>query len=159
MREGNILASLYEEAEEEDKRLVEKHFLTTICHGDVWTEVDIVDDTANGLMHGFNIASGHDSHFKLQWAPYSYGLQNPHSHLRYAQKTHYRIVFKEICIAIEHIRSLPDVIVVLAETVAGSFLFYTIHLLALTLSLRSFTAFAKPRMGSQGCEPREYTIL
>jgi hypothetical protein len=38
-REGNILASLHAAANDEDKQLVEKHFLTTICHGDVWTEL------------------------------------------------------------------------------------------------------------------------
>ena len=128
MREGTILTSLYEAAEDEDKRLVEKHSLTTICHGDVWTEVDILDDTANALMRGFSIASGHDSHFELPWTPYPYRLHSSHSRLRYADKTHYRIVFKEICITIGHIRSLPDVMVVLVETVAGSFLYYTIHL-------------------------------
>ena len=55
-REGNILALLRAVTNDEDSRqLVEKHFLTTICHGDVWTETDIHDDTANTLMRGSNI--------------------------------------------------------------------------------------------------------
>ena len=123
MREGIILTSLYEAAEDEDKRLVERHFLTTICHGDVWTVVDIVDDTANALMRGFSIASGHDSHFEWQWTPYPYSscLQSSHSCRRYADKTHYRIVFKEICVTIERMPSIPDVMAILDQTVTGTF--------------------------------------
>jgi len=70
MREGNILALLHAAANDEDKQLLEKHFLTTICHGDVWTELDILDDTANALMRGLNITPGRDSLFKLQRAAY-----------------------------------------------------------------------------------------
>ena len=51
-REGIILAQLYDEAGDEDKELVKKHFLTVICHGDVWTEPEVLDDTENGLMRG-----------------------------------------------------------------------------------------------------------
>jgi hypothetical protein len=56
-REGNILALLHATANDDDKQLVEKHFLTTICHGDVWTEFGILDDTANALMRELNITS------------------------------------------------------------------------------------------------------
>ncbi|KAN0109362.1 hypothetical protein V8E52_009406 [Russula decolorans] len=41
------------------------------------------------------------------------------SHLKYAHKTHYRIVFKEKGITIDRIRSLPDVMTVLTETVSA----------------------------------------
>ena len=135
-REGNILASLSSAANDEDRELVEKHFLTTVCHGDVWTKLDILDDTANALMRGLNITPGRDSVFELQWGPFiqnhkpptgSQGLramsrvQAPHSHLKYAHKTHYRIVFKEKGITIDRIRSLPDVMTVLTETASGAF--------------------------------------
>ena len=123
-REGNILTSLHEAAEDEDKQLFEKHFLTTVCHGDVWTELDIVDDTANALMRGLNISPGHDTLFELQRAPifqYRIRASGSEGHLRYTHKTHYRIVFKEICITIDRMLSLPDVMVVLAETVSGAF--------------------------------------
>ena len=135
-REGNILASLHATANDEDGQLFEKHFLTTICHGDVWTELDLLDDTANALMRGLNITPGHGSLFKLQRKPFiqnnrppsgSEGLramsrlQAPHSHLRYAHKTHYRIVFKEKGVTIDRMKSLPDVMTVLTETVSGAF--------------------------------------
>ena len=171
-REGNILTSLYEAAEDEDKQLVQKHFLTTICHGDVWTELDIVDDTANALMRGLKIAPDHKPLFELQRHPIIQNIESasgsglrgvsrvqvPHFRIRYAHKTHYRIIFKEICITIDRMSSLPGVMTVLAETVSGTFLYGTIHLLALTLSVYSFTAFAKAGMGTQGCEHREYII-
>jgi hypothetical protein len=60
-REGNILALLYAAANDKDRQLIEKHFLTTICHGDVWTELGILDDTANALMRGLKITADHDS--------------------------------------------------------------------------------------------------
>jgi hypothetical protein len=123
-REGNIVASLHAAANYEDKELVEKHFLTTICHGDVWTELDILDDTSNALMRGLNITPDRDSLFELQRRPF---IQNyiprfvSESRLRYTHKTHYRIVFKEKGITIDLIRSLPDVMTVLTETVSGAF--------------------------------------
>ena len=135
-REGNILASMCTAANDEDKQLLEKYFLTTICHGDVWTELDILDDTANALMRGLNITLGRGSLFKLQRRPFiqnheppsgSQGLrlmsrvQAPHSHLRYAHKTHYRIVFKEKGVTMDRMRSLPGVITVLTETASGAF--------------------------------------
>ena len=147
-REGNVLALLHTEANCEDRILINKHFLTTICHGDVWTEPDILDDTANALMRGLDIASDHVSLFKLQVKPYirayesrsgsessqeSRRVRAPHSHLRYAHKTHYRIVFKEKGITIDRVKRLPDVMTVLGETVGGTFLFCTVELWALTL--------------------------
>ena len=123
-REGNIVALLHAAANDEDNELVEKHFLTTICHGDVWTELDILDDTANALMRGLNITPDHGSLFGLQrrqftqnYIPYFVS----ESRLRYRHKTHYRIVFKEKGITIDRIRSLPDVMAVLIETVRGAF--------------------------------------
>jgi hypothetical protein len=110
MREGDILASLHAAADEEDKQLVEAHFLTTICHGDVRTDLDIVDDTATALMRGSQLAQG------LRYD------------MRYAPKTHYRIVFKEVCITIDSMRSLPGVMGVLAETVIGAFQYCTDNL-------------------------------
>ena len=55
MREGAVLAQLYDDADEEGRKLVRKHFLTTICHGDVWTKPGVVDDTRNGLMRGLEL--------------------------------------------------------------------------------------------------------
>jgi hypothetical protein len=136
IREGNILALLHAEAEGQDKKLFEKHFLTTICHGDVWTEFDILDDTANALMRGLNITLDRDSLFKLQQKPFipdhkpstrtdslreTSRVQAPHLHLKYGHKTHYRIVFKEKGTTVDQMRSLPDVIKVLTEIVSGAF--------------------------------------
>jgi hypothetical protein len=136
MREGEILASLHANTYGDDRNLFKKHFLTTICHGDVWTESDIVDDTANALMRGLNITPDHDSLFKLQRKSFmpnyktpsgSVGLratshvQAPRPYLRYAHKTHYRIVFKEKGITIDRMRSLPEVLTVLIEAVSGAF--------------------------------------
>ena len=50
MREGEILAQLYNEAKGEDKGLVQEYFLTTVCHGDVCLGPKMVDDTEVGLM-------------------------------------------------------------------------------------------------------------
>jgi hypothetical protein len=36
---------LHAEASNEDKKLVQKHFLATISHGDAWTEPGFLDDT------------------------------------------------------------------------------------------------------------------
>lgn len=172
-REGDILALLHAEADDEDKRLVEKHFLTAICHGDVWTELNVLDDTENALMRGLKVTT--DRQFKLQRkhlvipkhepASGSEGLraisrlQAPHSHLKYAHKTHYRIVFKEKGITIDLIKSLPDVMTVLIETVNGAFLYDTVYLSALILSLCSLTTVAKVRMGTPRCEYRQYIIV
>lgn len=160
-REGAILARLHAVANGEDKELIKKHFLTTICHGDVWTEFDTLDDTENALMRGLNITTDHKFQLqrkqmiqKYQPASGSEGLraisriQAPHSHLRYAHKTHYRIVFKEKGITIDCIKSLPDVMTVLTETVRGAFSYDAVHLSALTLSLCSFTAVAEVGMGT-----------
>ena len=137
MREGDILAAMYEEAEGDDKILFEKHFLTTICHGDVWIGSGILDDTAIALMRGLKITSDHIPQFDLQRTPVfenpkksasgSEGtrgvsrVQVPGARLRYADKTHYRIVFKEICVTIERMPSIPDVMAILDQTVTGTF--------------------------------------
>jgi hypothetical protein len=123
-REGNIVALLHAAANSEDKELVEKHFLTTICHGDVWTELDILDDTANALMRGLNITPDRDLLFELQRKRFAQ-IYIPRFlsewRLRYTHKTHYRIVFKEKGITIDRIRSLSDVMTVFTETVSGAF--------------------------------------
>ena len=48
MREGVILAQLYDEAKGNNKDLMQKYFLTAICHGDVRSDPDIFDDTELG---------------------------------------------------------------------------------------------------------------
>ena len=141
-REGNVIALLHTEANCEDRELIENHFLTTICHGDVWTELDICDDTANSLMRGLDITSDHVSLFKLQVNPFMRTYESrsgsessqersrvraPHPHLRYTHKTHYRIVFKEKGITIDRVKKLSDVMKLLSETVGGAFLFCTAH--------------------------------
>jgi hypothetical protein len=134
-REGDILAQLYDQADDDDKKLVEKHFLTTICHGDVWTGSDVRDDTENNLMRGLKVTTDHE--FELQRkqlvlekheaATGSEGLRAtsrlhaPHPHPKYAHKTHYRIVFKEEGITIDLIPKLPDVMIILTGTVTGAF--------------------------------------
>ena len=139
-REGNVIALLHTEANCEDRKLIEKHFLTTVCHGDVWTELDILDDTANSLMRGLDISSAYVSRFKLQMNPFmqtyesrsgqsswEYSrVQVTYPKLRYSHKTHYRIVFKEKGITIDCVMRLPDVMTVLGETVGGAFSFGTI---------------------------------
>jgi hypothetical protein len=121
-REGDVLSSLYEGADDEDKKSVEKYFITAICHGDVRTKHNIFDDTANALMRGLKIAD-HDPLFELQLQQNSFvWISNRVCHSqRYPHKTHYRIVFKEIGITIDRIPSLPGVMTVLAETACGAF--------------------------------------
>jgi hypothetical protein len=135
-REGVILAQLYDEADDEDKELVKKHFLIVICHGDVWTEPNVLDDTEGGLMRGLTAAT--DSMFELQQkqlvvpkhqaASGSQGLRATsclhaaHPNLKYTHKTHYRIVFEEKGVTIDLIPIFPEVMKVLTETVTGMFL-------------------------------------
>ena len=57
MREGDILAQLQPEPNTEDKKIVEKYFLTTVCHGDGWMAPNLPDDTKNGLMRGSKITT------------------------------------------------------------------------------------------------------
>ena len=130
-----ILAQLYDEADDEDKELVKKHFLTVICYGDVWTEPDIFNNTENGLMRGLKATI--NSMFELQQkqlvvskyqaASGSQGLRAmsclhaPHPNLKYMHKTHYHIVFKERGVTIDPILSLPKVMKVLTKTVTGAF--------------------------------------
>ena len=116
MREGKIFESLYEAADSEDKQLIEKYFLTIVAHGDVWTEANIVDNTANGLMRGLNISLDHDpsSAFKLEYKFF-------YSRQKYTHMTHYRIVFAEICKRIDDISSLSGVMSVLSEAARGAF--------------------------------------
>jgi hypothetical protein len=135
MREGDILSSLYESADGEDRRSVEKHFLTTICHGDVRTGNDMLDDTGKVLMRGLEIRPD-CSLFELQRNPIMQNSKRPsgseglratirvqvsNSHQRYEHKTHYRVVFKEIGTTIDNMTSLPDVMKVLKDTAGGAF--------------------------------------
>ena len=119
MRDGDILASLHAAANGEDRELVEKHFLTTVSHGDVWTEDDVLDDTANCLMGGLKITPYHNSQFTLQRKTFFESFR--YSHLRCTQKTHYRIVFKEKGTTIDCVTSLHEVMTVLSETAGGAF--------------------------------------
>ena len=136
-REGTILAQLYDDADDEDKKLVRKYFLTTVCHGDVLMYPGVFDDTKKGLMRGLNTTA--DNVFVLQQkemviqredsAPGSERLRATsrlhvqHPILKYAHKTHYRIVVKEKGTTIDLVHSLPDVMTVLTETVTGLFSF------------------------------------
>jgi Fungal protein kinase len=140
-REGAILAQLYDEADDEDKKLVKQYFLTTVCHGDVWRELNAIDDTEQGLMRGLKAAV---DNFELQRkklviskqaaAPGSQKLRAtsrlhvPHPSLKYAHKIHYRIVFEEKGTTIDLIPSLPDVITILTGTVTGAILSDHTHL-------------------------------
>ena len=141
LREGEILAQLYEEADEDDKKLVKKYFLTTLCHGDVFVEPDVRDDTEN-LMRGLETSP--DSVFELQeessmdsrYNTFASGSRSlsainripdvPHPNLTYSPKMHYRIVFEENGETIDSLRKLPDVMKILGDIVAGMFSL-TIH--------------------------------
>jgi hypothetical protein len=126
IREGDIAAKLYEAANKEDKKLVKKHFLTAVCHGDVLLKSNIVDDT-QGLMRKLELAEGRV--FALQegvWIPFKYegtGIRMTHSsseNLIHPNRTHYRIVFKKKGVTIDEIRSLGDVMRALADVVTGA---------------------------------------
>ena len=134
-REGIILTQLYDEADNEDKELMKKHFLTVVCHGDVWTEPDILNDTENGLMHGLKapiysmfelqqkqlVVSKHQAASGSQGLRVTSRLHAPHPNLKYMHEIHYSIVFKEKGVTIDLIPSLPKVMKVLTETVTGAF--------------------------------------
>ena len=141
IREGTILASIHAAVQGSDRILFERNFLTRICDGDVWTDFNTVDDTAN-LMRGLNIDPNNVPLFQVQqqatpksdespsgsealWAMTK--VRPPRMHPRYAPKTHYRIVFKEKCIPIQQIKSLPDIMTVLIEIVDGAFWYCTVY--------------------------------
>ena len=140
-REGDILASIYGEAVGDERNVVQDRFLTTVCHGDVWIDPNTRDDTAGAVMHGLEIGQGHGSSFDLKSMRSSGNRKQASgsgrlrataraqtkkkgSGRKYEHKTHYRIVFKEICETIDTMRSLPDVMVVLAQTVTCKTSFY-----------------------------------
>jgi hypothetical protein len=149
LREGGIVDSIRTAASGDihDRRVAEEHFLTPVCHGDVWTEPGVLDDTANGLMRKLNIPTDDDSLFLLQrkitqksgsasrsgpasrsdGPPTTSGVKSLDPPI-YAPKIHYRVVLKEICTPIYKIKSLPDVMTVLSETVSGAFWYGTVHL-------------------------------
>ena len=140
MREGTILTQILNEAGakgDECQRQVGKYFLTTICHGDVLLDPDVIDDTEQGLMRGLRTT---DRTFSLRnlmitamtksrsesssdSRPESLPKTNVYGHGRgaipYAHKTHYRIVFEECGVPIHHIRLFHDVLKVLADTTQG----------------------------------------
>jgi hypothetical protein len=136
IREGNVLASIDAAVDSDDRILFERNFLTRICDGDVWTDFDTLDDIAN-LMRGLSIDPNDVPLFELRQMPISESDDPPSEsrdlwsmaiiepplrlHPRHAPKTHYRIVFKEKCTPIYRIKSLPDVMTVLIETVRGGF--------------------------------------
>ena len=137
-REGDIRDLLHEKADDVDRQSVEKYFLTPTYKGDVWINLNTVDDTANALMRGFNITTDSDSRFIMQrrtdpqssesTGRQATGLtQYPEQRREYHHKTHYRVVFKEICITINHIKTLPNVIIALTEAVSGAFYYGTVH--------------------------------
>ena len=115
-REGDILSALYEAANVKDKVLVRRHFHTTVCHGEVLTEMNIVDDTSNTLMRVLNITVYPDlGHY------YSESLYNLWKLIKkYKPKTHYRVVFQEKGRRIDCLNTLPEVMKVLNETVNGT---------------------------------------
>ena len=135
-REGAILAQLYDEADAEDKKLLKKYFLTTVCHGDVRIGPNI-DDTENGLMHG--LSRDKCNLFQLQkesvqqirregnGASGSQGLRatsrlhDQRPAVTYMHKTHYRIVFEEKGVPIDEVRKLADVMKGLVGIVTGTF--------------------------------------
>jgi Fungal protein kinase len=130
-REGAILAQLYNKANDQDKALVQRYSLTAICHGDVWIHEAVVDDTEKALMR--NLPSP-DSVFILRANSVSESQSGTGSEalramtrlghqdvdLKYAHKTHYRIVFKEKGITIDRIPTLHRVLETLIETVDGA---------------------------------------
>ncbi|KAN0109363.1 hypothetical protein V8E52_009407 [Russula decolorans] len=134
-REGKIRALLDEDANDEDKQSAEEHFLTPICHGDVWVKINTPDDTTDALMRGLDVTRDpvldRDWLFTLQQTPLSRtstqasrstslqagSLPQDPQERTYAHKTHYRIVFKEKGIPIDRLRSLHDVMTALIGAV------------------------------------------
>jgi hypothetical protein len=170
-REGAIVALLRAAPSGEDKQLVEKHSLTAVCHGDVWTDTNTLDDTENALKLGLKIPKGPQFPLQRKQRNQKYwpasrsqrigatsGNKTPQSHFIYASKTHYRIVFEEKGDTIDSIKSLPDVITVLIGIVTGAFSNVMIHLSALTFAFR-ITAVAKVGMGTRRRECWEYIFV
>ncbi|KAF9508393.1 hypothetical protein BS47DRAFT_1416692 [Hydnum rufescens UP504] len=128
LTEGAILTQLYEEADEEDKKLVQRHFLTTICRRDVLMEPGVPDGTQD-LMRRLNTAQ--DGVFELRKrlvidskhkvASGSQGLREtswlhvPHPDLMYLHKMHCRIIFEAKGVTIDLVLNLRDVMKALTD--------------------------------------------
>lgn len=149
--EGDILTSLYEDADANNKLLVRRYFLTRVCDGDVSINGEILDDIEHTLMRGLVIKKIHptsstnlppESMFNLQGSTPMYRppprlsasdlrvaslVPAPHPNVKYLAKTHYRIVFEKKGTTIYCLNTLPKVMTVLAKTVSGAFKFATVH--------------------------------
>ena len=169
MREGTILAQILNEAGakgDECKHQVGKYFLTTICHGDVLLDPDVIDDTEQGLMRGLRTTDRTFSLRDLMIAamtksvseslkdsrPESLPAMNVYVHSRdpitYAHKIHYRIVFKERGVTIHHIPLFHDVLKILADTTQGLSFSEHFYVSVLILLCSSFTAASNIGMGT-----------
>jgi hypothetical protein len=113
---------------------VKKHFLTTVCHGDVLVAPDTADDTRDIMRrlktteHGlFELQRKDLMLSKRKHTSGSQGLRGitrlhiPHPNLSYLGKTHYRIVFEEKGVTIDLVPSVRDVMRALAHIVTGEF--------------------------------------
>jgi len=122
MREGDILAQLYNDMDGEDQRLAKKHFLTPICHGDVLVAPDTADDTRDIMRrlktteHGIFELPRKDLMVPKREDPSgSQGLRAvtrlhiPHLNLSCPSKMHHHIVFEEKGLTIDLVLGVCDV--------------------------------------------------
>lgn len=140
-REGHITAEIVESVTDgEDRKLVETAFLTTECHGDVHLDgkpdVTLYDEfrdessikylprydfnprTPNEETHNHSTANSQATYVRK----YSNSIltKPANSALCLHSKTHYRILFEELCQPLHKTTSLQDILWMLVQATAGT---------------------------------------
>jgi hypothetical protein len=134
-REDRILSQLFDEADDKDKELVKKYFLTVLACGDVIIGGK-VDHARDLITRGKDIPT--DCKFYLptkalnprtehlsstgpaqSWDEFELSRAPPETHRQFAPKVHYRIVFKEVGKPLHEVRNLRNGFQLLVDATAG----------------------------------------
>jgi Fungal protein kinase len=135
-REGATLTRLLEEASEDDKPLVKKYFLTVLSDGDVRIG-NKVDNTRDLIMRQQDIPSGErfwlpdksyeprsgnvsDIGLTASWEEFRHTRAPPMTNRPFSPKTHYRIVFEEVCSPLHAVTTLQVAFQALCDGAAGA---------------------------------------
>jgi hypothetical protein len=134
-REDRILSQLFNDADDKDKELIRKYFLTVLACGDVIVGGK-VDHTRDLITRGRDIPRGHkfrlptkalDPRFKHlsstgyppSWDEFELSRAPPATHRRFPPKVHYRVVFKEVGKPLHDLETLGDGFHLLVDAIAG----------------------------------------
>ena len=134
-REDKILSQLLNDADDKDKELVKKYFLTVLACGYVIIGGK-VDHTRDLITRGQDIPRGHkfrlptkaldprpkhlsSTGYPQSWDEFELSRAPPATHHRFPPKVHYRVVFKEVGKPLHDVKTLRDGFHLLADAIAG----------------------------------------